>query len=346
MNFSLIQEFDDLPRGGTKSQKEYLRNGGKINLQTAIALYLNHTALKGYMFLSIFPSIAKLSEPYFVKVSIWKDVQYELGSPTQNKIALADGLSDAAYLFHPRNFRLVRILIQAEKFLSVSESLLYAARDWSYVDREKLLVNLNGTLLELYRLPDLRDEWEKLEVLVLGFKKTLSEDFCAEQIASKVEGLLTSSWKSLSGWIQILTNTYEQYSAKAFDLDRYQKIIDEAVEDFIKRRAFEFDGVDRMQVYRFCEEYMDDAQFTLFLKSLDPSDEKGLELLKIFVINRNHIEDSRLKIFTLYMREQISKEAFDQKFFYFCKEKKVFGDDIARHIYKTVGAGGTSGFEG
>lgn len=268
MNFSFLKEFNDLPRGGVKFQKEHLRTGTELNVQTALALYRNRERLRNYYFLTFFPIYSYLCGNDFLQ-NMWKEVKF-------NKI-------DSVFVFGSNNLSVVEDLLYAKKLIYVLEKLLLDSIDWSYVEKAEFLRKLNETLSEIYRLPNVAKQFNSFSKKVSEFKYRLSAAFCEERIQDKEAQLLSSDWKSFSGWVKIVKQEYIQYSPTAFELDKYKERIDWLVRDFIENKRCNESGVTYANIYDFRKASMSEGEFVSLLEGLLKSKNCNPELLNLMI---------------------------------------------------------------
>ena len=250
--FRLLKEFDDLPLGTREKQKSFVREGEGIDLQTAIALYRNRRRLYGGILSDLFPLTRILCQYGFQK-TIWSNVKYKLNSPSKDAGTLADNLSDASFIFDINNLEPAITLIEAGKFLTVSDKLLYEAREWSLKERITLAKKIHLMILSFGSQLFLSTDDQKYFIdTAKRFFDTIEFDFCERELAEVEKSFLASDWVSLSGWFDLLKAAHLKYSIIPFPIDDHKEKIDEVASDFIKNKRWVGFKPEDMKVSDFC----------------------------------------------------------------------------------------------
>lgn len=235
--FHLIKVFPDLPMGTREKQKEFLRTGGEINLQTAIALYRNNQNPLISMFRDVLPTISILCGYNFLR-DMWKAVKLEK--------------SDIYFLFDQRHILAISNLIEAKIFIEFATDLLYRARDLNYDERRKLLTHLNHITIKICEGRFWIEVFSEFDSRVSDFKETLSLHFCGSKMRESKDAFQDADWQSLSGRLEMLKTAYLMYSDMPFGINNYRAKIDEVASDFIEnQRWLEFKS-EGANVFNFC----------------------------------------------------------------------------------------------
>lgn len=235
--FHLIKVFPDLPMGTREKQKEFLRTGGEINLQTAIALYRNSQNQSVIMFRDILPSITILCEYDFLRC-VWKAVKLEK--------------SDVYFLFGQHDIGGILSLIEAHIFIKISKDLLGRAKDFNYDERHKLLSHMKNIASKMYRGGELEAVSDGFNILLTDFRQTLSINFCGSKMRESKEAFHDADWQSLSGRLEMLKTAYLMYSDMPFGINNYRAKIDEVASDFIKNERWVEFKSEGVKVFNFC----------------------------------------------------------------------------------------------
>lgn len=151
MSFNTFLTFKDLPRATSDSQKKYLREGGEINLETAIALYRNRKRLYGSIRSNLLPSLWILCRPDFLK-DMWEDMRYD---------------QTASHLiFGKEQISVMMTLLEAGKFFLYTNTLLiYATKHLDFSKKDSLLMKLNQSLKHLHTLQNQSENYDSLKKL-------------------------------------------------------------------------------------------------------------------------------------------------------------------------------------